>query len=140
MSKKKKFEQIKDKMIADNEKKYGEEIRQKYGNDTVNASNAKMKGMTEEKMQEAESLRIRINEALAEAVAEGDPASELAQSICEMHREWICIFWPDGMYSKEAHKGLGDMYVADERFRAYYDEVIEGGAEFLRDALYIYCA
>lgn len=139
MSDKEKFEGFKDKMIAENEQKYGKEIREKYGDDTVNATNAKFKGTTEEKMQEAEELRIRIEETLAEAFANGDPASELAQSVCEMHKKWLCIFWAEGMYSKVAHKGLADMYVADDRFRANYDKIAPKCTEFLRDAIYIYC-
>ena len=31
------------------------------------------------------------------------------------------------------------MYVADQRFKAYYDKVQDGAAEFFRDALNIYC-
>lgn len=139
MSNKSKFENRKEQMLAENEARYGEEIRGKYGDDTVNASYAKVKGMTEEKMQEAESLSLRINETLAEAFAQGDPAGELAQKLCEMHKQWLCIYWPDGMYSSEAHMGLADGYVADERFRAYYDKVAEGASQFLRDAIHIYC-
>jgi TipAS antibiotic-recognition domain len=30
------------------------------------------------------------------------------------------------------------MYVADERFTAYYDKNVKGGTEFLRDAILIY--
>lgn len=140
MSDKEKFEGFKNKIVEENEAKYGKEIREKYGDDTVNASNAKVKGMSEEKFQAAEQLRVQIDELLKEAFEEGDPASEKAQKVCEMHKEWICMFWPDGMYTKEAHKGLGEMYVADERFKAYYDRIAVGCAEFLRDALDIYCA
>lgn len=139
MSDKEKFEGFKDKMIKDNEERYGQEIRKKYGDDTVNASNAKIKGMSQEKMQEAEVLRERIESTLAEAFAQGDPAGELAQSVCEMHKQWLCIFWREGMYSSEAHVGLADMYVADERFRANYDKIAPGCTEFLRDAIHIYC-
>jgi len=35
MSNKEKFEGFKKKMIDENEKKYGKEIREKYGDDTV---------------------------------------------------------------------------------------------------------
>lgn len=139
MSDKEKFEGFKDKCLAENEAKYGKEIRRKYGDDTVNASNAKFKGMSEEKMQEAQELGERINESLKEAFEQGDPAGELAQKVCEMHKQWLCIFWPEGMYSEEAHKALSDTYVDDERFRAYYDKIKEGCAKFLRDAIHIYC-
>lgn len=139
MSNKQKFEDFKDKIITDNEERYGKEIRQKYGDDIVNASNTKVKGMTEAKLQEAEELRQRIDEMLKEAFEQGNPAGELAQHMCEMHRQWICIFWTEGMYSKEAHMGLADMYVADERFRANYDKIAPGCTEFLREAIHIYC-
>ncbi len=43
MADKEKFEGFKQKMIDDNEKKYGKEIREKYGKDTVEKSNAKAK-------------------------------------------------------------------------------------------------
>lgn len=139
MQDKKKFEKFKDEMIADNEKRYGREIREKYGEEAVDASNAKIKGMSEERMQEAENLRKQMEETLKEAFEQGDAAGELAQRVCEMHKRWLCIFWKDGMYSKEAHRGLADMYVADERFRANYDKIAPGCTEFLRDAIYIYC-
>lgn len=40
---------------------------------------------------------------------------------------------------KEYHKGLGEFYVADERFRANYDKLASGCTEFLRDAINVYC-
>ena len=35
----------------------------------------------------------------------------------------------------EAHKGVAAMYVADERFRQYYDREFPGRAKFLRQAV-----
>lgn len=134
------FETFKQKMIADNELNYGEEVREKYGNAAVDASNAKVAGMTEEEWKRAQALGEQINETLKEAYAEGNPAGETAQRACELHKEWLCMFWAEGMYSAEAHKLLADGYVADERFKAYYDKIADGCAEFLRDAIHIYCA
>ena len=51
MSDKEKFEGFKQKMIDDNEKKYGKEIREKYGI-AVEKSNEKLKNMTEEQYDE----------------------------------------------------------------------------------------
>ena len=53
-----------------------------------------------------------------------------------MHGHWLRMYWPDGLYAPEAHKGLADGYVSDERFRAYYEEVAPGAAQFLRDAIH----
>lgn len=139
MSDKEKFKGFKKKVIEENENKYGKEIRGKYGDEAVDGSNARVAGMTEEQWKKQEDLSKQINETLKEAMKTGDPEGELAQEVCDMHREWICMFWKEGMYSKEAHKGLGEMYVCDERFKAYYDKIGEGAAEFLRDALNLYC-
>jgi hypothetical protein len=42
-----KFEGFKHDLVVENEKKYGYEIRQKYSEDTVQASNQKFFNMTE---------------------------------------------------------------------------------------------
>lgn len=136
MSNAEKFEAFKEKLIEENESKYGEEIREKYGDKTVDASNAKLRGMSQEDYDAMEKLGNEIFDLLPIAFATGDPSSELAQQLAAKHKEWLTYSWPS--YSKEAHKGLAEMYVADERFKTYYDKVIEGGTEFLRDAILIY--
>lgn len=134
-----KFEGFKQKLIDENEARYGKEVREKYGNETVDASNRKVAGMSEEKWQEAQDLSETINRLLKEAYEGGNPAGETAQKACDLHRQWLCMFWPEGMYSKEAHKGLAESYVADPRFTAYYDKIAVGCAKFLKEAIDIYC-
>ncbi|SHI56197.1 transcriptional regulator, MerR family [Clostridium amylolyticum] len=136
MSDKEKFEGFKEKLIEDNEKKYGEEIRSKYGDDAVNASNKKIKGMAEEHYSQWKLLEESVIEVLKEAYASGDPAGELGQKAADLHRQWLSYTW--NKYSKEAHAGIANMYVEDQRFKAYYDKEQPGLAEFLRDAILIY--
>ncbi|MCT8978708.1 MerR family transcriptional regulator [Clostridium sp. CX1] len=136
MSNKEKFEGFKKKMVDDNEKKYGEEIRKKYGNDTIEKSNAKLMNMTEEQYEEVTKLAEQVITTLAEAFKTGDPASDIAQEAAELHKKWLTYSWSN--YSKEAHAGLAQMYVDDERFTAYYDKDQPGTAAFLRDAILIY--
>ncbi|MBG9542861.1 MerR family transcriptional regulator [Cytobacillus firmus] len=136
MSDKEKFEGFKKKMIEDNEKQYGKEIREKYGEETVEKSNAKLMNMTREEHEAVVKLAEEINSTLDQAMEKGDPAGELAQKAAGLHKQWITYYWSE--YSKEAHAGLAEMYVADERFKAYYDKVRPGAAEFLRDAIKIY--
>lgn len=104
MSDGEKFEGFRDKLMADNEARYGKELRERYGEATVNASHAKGRRMSEETFKRAEALRARIDETLAQAFAQGDPAGALAQRACALHKEWLCLFWPDGMYTKQAHR------------------------------------
>lgn len=131
-----KFEGLKERLIEKNEQKYGKEIREKYGDRTVDESNAKLKGMSQEDYEGMTALGEEILALLKEAFATGDPGSDLAQKLAHKHKQWLTYSWPS--YSKEAHAGLADMYVADERFAAYYDKAVKGGTQFLRDAIYIY--
>jgi DNA-binding transcriptional MerR regulator len=135
MTDKEKFEGFKKQMIDDNEAKYGKEIRAKYGDDVVNRSNEKLKNMTREEYEEVTRLADEVLASLAEAFANGDPASDIAQKTAELHKQWLTYFWSE--YSKEAHAGLAQMYVEDERFKAYYEKQ-PGMTEFLRDAIHIY--
>lgn len=140
LSDKEKFEGFKQKLVDDNEQKYGKEVRGKFGDEAIDASNAILKGMTQMQYDTAQKLSGQINETLKAAMETGNPACEEAQRACALHKQWLCVYWAEGMYSKQAHIGLGEMYVADERFKAYYDKIAPGAAEFLRDSLNIYCA
>lgn len=135
-----KFEGFKQKLIDDNEKMYGDEIRERYGKDAVEASTRQVKGMSEEVWQESQRMSALISETLLKGFNEGDPAGETAQRACDLHRQWLCMFWEDGSYSKEAHLGLAHMYCDDERFKKHYEAITPGAAEFLLSAMKVYCA
>ena len=139
MSDNEKFEGFKQGLIDDNEQRYGAEIRAKYGDDVIDRSNARLKGKTKEQYAQLEQLSRELNDTLKAAYEQGDPASPLAQKACELHKEWICFFWDEGTYSKEAHLGMAQMYVDDERFTAYYDKIAPGLAVFLLEAIQIFC-
>lgn len=133
-----KFEGFKKEQILKNEAAYGQEIRSRYGDDTIDSCNARLSDMTEETWKTAESLEQQIKLTLAEAAATGDPSSVPARRLCELHRQWLMLYWPEDLYSKEAHLTLAESYTADPRFNAYYEEAALGGAKFLRDALTAY--
>ncbi|HEY3438763.1 MAG TPA: TipAS antibiotic-recognition domain-containing protein, partial [Actinotalea sp.] len=79
-----------------------------------------------------------INAGLAELLAHGaDPADERVQALVARHYAQVAVFWtPDA----ESYRGLGRMYVDDERFTATYDAVAPGLAVYLRDAIAVYAA
>lgn len=138
MSDKEKFAGFAENLVADNEAMHGAEARAKYGDKAVDASNAKVRGMSRQQYEELESVAAELAETLRMAVPTGRPDGELAQKACGLHRQWLCFFWDS--YSKEAHAGIAQMYVDDPRFAAHYDGIAPGGAAFLRDALLVYCA
>jgi len=93
--------------------------------------------MTEQQYAEAEKLGKDVLEMLKKAMASGDPAGELAQKTADLHRRMVMPV-SGANYSGEAHAGVAQMYVDDERFSAYYDQCEPGAAVFLRDAILIY--
>lgn len=137
MTDKEKFEGFKKSRIDENEHHYGTEIREKYGEEAIDRSNARIRDLTHERHTRGEELRQEAEDTLKAALKTKDPAGDLAQKAVDLHGKWLAVFQPE--YSKEYHKGLGELYVADERFREYYDKIAPGSAEFLRDAISIYC-
>jgi len=103
----------------------------------MDASNIKVNSLTKAQYTEGERLRLELEATLKAAADTGDPAGPLAQKACGLHKQWLYVFYPK--YSKAYHKGLGEMYAADERFKAHYEKVAPGCAAFLRDAIDIYC-
>jgi MerR family transcriptional regulator, thiopeptide resistance regulator len=70
-------------------------------------------------------------EALAQAKRGGvKPGSAEANELAGRHRASIERFYDCG---DEMHRGLVEMYLADERFTRYYDDVEPGLAQFLHD-------
>ncbi|NGM84949.1 MerR family transcriptional regulator [Paenibacillus sp. 7124] len=136
MSDTEKFEGFKQKMIEDNEQAYGTEARGKYGDEAVDRSNKQLMNMTEEQYAAVQKMEEDMFASLAEGMKTGDPAGEAAQLAADLHRQWLTFFW--GSYSPEAHAGVAQMYVEDERFTAYYDKRGAGLARFLRDAVHAY--
>lgn len=134
MADREKFEGLKRKLVDENERQYGAEVRARYGDVAVEESNRRMLHMSEADYATWQELDAEIRDALAVAVrAEKDPTGSEGARICDLHRRWLGYTWPS--YSAEAHRGLAESYVADERFTAYYDREVPGCAAWLRDAV-----
>jgi len=136
MSDREKFEAFKENLIAENEEKYGAEVREKYGDEAMEKSNARLRDMTKEEFGKIEDITRKVLETLKKAMENGDPYSEKAQEAADLHRQFLS-FYSDG-YSKEYHRQMADMYVADRRFAAYYEKAGPDAAAFLQKAVYAY--
>nr|WP_325212571.1 MerR family transcriptional regulator [uncultured Oscillibacter sp.] len=137
MTDKEKFEAFKRRAVEANEERYGKEIRRKYGPEAVEGANAKLLSMTEEEYQQWKALEAEILSALAAAVRDReDPAAAEGQRIAELHRRWLSCTWT--AYTPQAHRGVAELYTADERFAAYYDKEVPGCAAFLCRAVRAY--
>lgn len=129
-----KFIALKETALRENEARFGEEARKKYGRNQVEGSNQKLSHMTDEQWQEWKALEEEILTRLETAVRAGaDPDSEEAKQIALLHRQWLTMSVPS--YSPQMHRGIAAMYVADSRFTEYYDRSISGCARLLQEAV-----
>lgn len=134
MSDEQKFEAFKQRTVTHNEEVYGAEIRAKYGDREVDEANAAVMHLTQAQYREWTSLGQEIQGRLEEAVRAGlPPESEAGKELCALHRRWLTI--TGNPYDPAKHRGIAELYVADERFTAYYDKHLPGCAHFLRDAV-----
>lgn len=115
---------------------YREEARAKYGKEIVDESYRRVSKYSKGDWDAVQSEINEINQCVA-AHLEGDPADPEVQAAVE---RWFRLI-NERFYScsLEIFRGLGDLYVGDERFTAFYDKVKPGLAPFLRKAMHIFC-
>ncbi len=113
---------------------YEQEARERWGDEAVDQSNARLGKMTKQEQEELAGSMNAIYAKLA-ALRSDSPESEQSQAAI---KEWFILLNQMGSYSLEAFKGLGQMYVDDVRFTKNIDKFGEGLALFMRDAMAVY--
>lgn len=116
---------------------YKEEVEERWGEQSYRESNRWWSSMS--KAEQAAWMQRQKQLAAdwqAAATAGLDPAGDEAQALANRHADWLRGIRGVPPVSRAYLTGLGDMYVADERFAANYGGV--EGASFVRDALRLY--
>ena len=116
-------------------KEYEKEAEERWGGtDAYKESARRTKRYTKEDWIEIRQETEAVNAGLAALMDEGVPADDpRAMDFAEEHRLQIDRrFYP---CSHEMHVGLGEMYVADPRFKANYEKVRPGLAQYMCDAI-----
>lgn len=113
---------------------YEQEARERWGDEAVDSSNAKLGALSKQQQAALSEEMNAIYRSLA-ALRVTPPESEQAQAAIH---EWYALLNRMGSYSLEAFKGLGQMYVDDERFMKNIDAFGDGLAVFMRDAMAVY--
>ena len=117
-----KFATLKKEMINKNERQYGAEIREKYGDPQIDLSNQKFSSLSADELSHFKKLNAEILTELKNFDNTAGVKQAAAKHIFELHKEYLLIIWPKSQYSAEAHKNLAQMYVCDGRFSKYYEE------------------
>jgi len=114
---------------------YEEEAERRWGHtDAYKESMRRTRSYRKEDWGQIEAEAASIYQRIADLMKLGTPASDAAVlAAVEDHRRHIeRWFYP---CTKEMHKGLGQMYVADQRFTENLDKVAPGFARYLSDAI-----
>ena len=122
--------------IAENESKYGEYLRKKYGEELVNKSFKKVRNGSYEDLQRVTDL---VNKSLITAFKTNDPTSKEAFTACENHKNLLLMTWADETYTTERHLALVQSFTEDKRFAAYYENLEKGLVDFFYKAIKAYC-
>ena len=115
------------------------EVRERWGDTSAYREHEqKTKNYTKEKWAEANDGLIAIFAEFAECKKSGAEAdSNEAQALVAKLQAHIT----ENYYTctDEILAGLGNLYVADERFKKNIDKYGEGTAEFASEAIEVYC-
>lgn len=115
---------------------YDAEAQERWGDtDAWKQSSGRTARYTKADWEEIKVEMDAVNAALVAAKRSGlAPDSDEAMNAVEAHRRHITDRFYDVSYGM--HRALADMYVADPRFTATYEDLEPGLAAFVRDAIY----
>jgi DNA-binding transcriptional MerR regulator len=113
---------------------YEDEARERWGHtEAYRESARRTAGYGEAEWREIRAETEEITRGFAELQAAGEPADgPRARALAERHRQHIARWFyecPPAM-----HRGLGRLYVEDERFARNYDKVAPGLAAYVSEA------
>lgn len=113
---------------------YEDEVSERWGDtEAYEQSAAVTSRYTADDWRAVRAEADEIVRRLADALAAGSAADGVeAMDAAEAHRQHISSRFYE--CSRQMHAGLGEMYVADPRFTAYWEDVAPGLAAYARDA------
>ena len=118
---------------------YDIEVQERFGNtDAYKEYEQKTDNYTKDEWQEINDGLMLVFAKFAECKKNGNTAdSNEAQTLVKELQTYIT----ENYYTctKDILAGLGQMYVADERFKTNIDKNGDGTAEFVSKAIEIYC-
>jgi DNA-binding transcriptional MerR regulator len=114
---------------------YAEEAEQRWsGTDAYAQSQKRAASYTKDDWLRIKAVGADLDARFASALSAGiAPDSDEAMALAEEHRQQIMRNFYD--CSPEMHRGLAEMFVSDPRFRARYEEIAPGLAEFVAGAM-----
>ena len=121
---------------AGNSEALAEEARHRWGD--TDAYQESQQRLAKYSAEDIEMSKKQAHEAVmmfVDAMAAGLPAASAeAAAAAEAHRAAISDWWYQCSYDMQTN--LAAMYLQDERFTKFYDDVRPGLAQYVHDAIY----
>ncbi len=125
--------------VKEDQKNYEDEVKERWGDtDAYKESADRTAKYSQGDWENIMSTQSEYLLELASLFKEGVSADDSrVQIIVNNNRFLIDKYFYS--CSKEMFAQLGEMYVADERFKSFYDQIADGLAEYYREAIRFYC-
>ncbi|MFE3228106.1 MerR family transcriptional regulator [Nocardia sp. NPDC059228] len=119
--------------------RYRDEVIERWGKDAWESGDRWWNSMSEAEKKAHLQTHVDIAADYGRAHAAGVPVdSDEVQAIVQRHYDWLGTTPTGGPVNAQYFNGLGDMYVADQRFAKNYDKHGHGTAAYVRDAMRVY--
>lgn len=113
---------------------YAREVAERYDPAIVAESNRRVREMTKGQWAALGEESAAITQGLA-ALLDRAPDDPAVQALIARHFATMNLFYT---VTPQIYRGLGEMYMSDERFRAHYDQQAAGLADFMQAAMAVY--
>jgi len=115
--------------------RYRREAAQSYGEQRVKESEDRIRKMGSQKWEAVKAEGGEVTAELAKLIDRA-PGDGEVQTLVARHHAWIENFYPA---PAEVYSGLAMTYSDHPEFRAFYEKVRPGLADFMRAAMEFYC-
>lgn len=120
----------------EDEAKYAAEAKELWGHtDAYKQSQERYGKLSDAEKQKIGQAGQDLVTEIASHMSEG-AKSDIVQKLIARHYEGLRTFYDP---NTQIYRGLAEMYVADPRFAAFYENFVPGLAQFMRDAMVEFC-
>lgn len=111
------------------------EVKGRWGEKLLLETENRIRALSQTAWNSQKEKEEATNKLLGELM-DLEPGHELVQKAVGQHHQNLNTYYE---VDENRYRGLAEMYTQDDRFRAYYDKYQIGLADFLKEAIHIYC-
>jgi len=127
-------EELYEGLPKEQSERWRREARELYGDDVVEQSEQRARKMSKAEWNALKDEGDAVTRGLA-ALMDRDPGDPEVQAAVAKHYAWLEHFWHA---DADAYRGLGQLYVENDEFRAFYERYRPGLADFMQAAMNYY--